>query len=156
MSLPLPLHYADLIYKDPDAAVCACMARAVQNHLETQQPSVGITGCGLNFYSPLGTEVWGRSLLVFHSFDVTSATSCDFRVLRLAQSVKTIADQTVSQASVSEDADGTNSNYLASANSFEGSGDNSFILNTDNEQHQLQDDTIEGNKKRKSSSSETT
>ena len=124
MNLPLPLHYSDLIYKDPDSAVCACMARtktlsdlnsgsitgknvtpscippmSIESHVPTgtairglQQVedervrganlieiAVGSIGCGLKSYSPLGTEVWGRSLLVFHSISAPSgsaATDC--------------------------------------------------------------------------------
>ena len=103
MKLPLPLHYSDLLYKDPDSAVCACMARkkniADANEIlefinepvalvssecyRVEDPSAitpvtqevaGSVGCGLQSYSPLGTEVWGRSLLVFHS---TAVNTCD-------------------------------------------------------------------------------
>ena len=119
MNLPLPLHYSDLLYKDPDSAVCACMARtktlsdlnsggiigknvtpscippmSIESHVPTgtairglQQVedervrganlieiAVGSTGCGLKSYSPLGTEVWGRSLLVFHSIAAPSGS----------------------------------------------------------------------------------
>ena len=117
MNLPLPLHYSDLLYKDPDSAVCACMARtktssdlnsgsftgksmtpsfippmSLESYIPTvtvikehqkaenergggEKPmeiAVGSLGCGLKSYSPLGTEVWGRSLLVFHSIAAPS------------------------------------------------------------------------------------
>ena len=104
MNLPLPLHFTDILYKDPDAAVCACMGRSktvdierfemngvavatpgvhavavscemsasdiliIQTTpLETVTTGLGYIGCGMKSYSPLGTEIWGRSLLVFHN-----------------------------------------------------------------------------------------
>jgi hypothetical protein len=96
MSIQLPVHYTDLVYKDPDGAVCACMSR---DRLEMSSrdladaiavtSSIGRIGCGMNCYSPLGTEMWGRSLLVFHSFDSATVTpSPGLRILRLAQGAK--------------------------------------------------------------------
>ena len=164
MSLPLPLHYSDLLYKDPDAAVCACMARprarGGQSHLESEpcntssppsavQTPPGTRGCGLNFYSPLGTEVWGRSLLVFHCFDVTSSTPCDFKVLRLAQSVKVTADEVISHGAVSEIADNANTSASAVV-ATETSCSDKAILNSESVQYLGHDEVIEGNKKRKS------
>ena len=120
LNLALPLHYSDLLYKDPDSAVCACMARRRDSNdfdlcsssgclstpvsmplkslgsgiprppiieddhiaigksdrkirnISVADITVGSLGCGLKSYSPLGTEVWGRSLLVFHSTDAPS------------------------------------------------------------------------------------
>lgn len=95
MSIQLPVHYTDLVHKDPDGAVCACMSR---DRLETSSgdnsalitsTSIGRIGCGMRCYSPLGTEMWGRSLLVFHSFDLATVTpNPGFRILRLAQGAR--------------------------------------------------------------------
>lgn len=161
MSLPLPLHFSDLLYKDPDAAVCACMARAGRIDSEVKkctssstQTSLGITGCGLNFYSPLGTEVWGRSLLVFHSFDVTAATPCDFKVLHLAQGVKVALDEVevISQVAISAISDITSSSSLLAATLTETICDDSAVLNSETGQHLGHNDNevSEGNRKRKS------
>ena len=146
----MPLHFSDLLYKDPDAAVCACMARprtrtgGGQNHMESEpcttspsppvQTSLGIQGCGLNFYSPLGTEVWGRSLLVFHSFDVTASNPCDFKVLRLAQGVK-VTDEVNSQVEVRGIADETSSSVSTVLATAETGCDDRAVLNSESVQH---------------------
>lgn len=97
MSIQLPVQYTDLVYKDPDGAVCACMSRdrleissaECPAAVETEAP-IGRIGCGMRCYSPLGTEIWGRSLLVFHRFDLATALpSPGFRILRLAQGART-------------------------------------------------------------------
>jgi hypothetical protein len=89
MSLPLPIHFSDLTLKDPDAAVCSCMARKgfsaadwTRLNATGDTLSKGIIGCGMTHYSPLGTEMWGRSLLVFHSFVVSAPGTT---ILRLQQ-----------------------------------------------------------------------
>ena len=89
MSLPLPKYFSDLTLKDPDAAVCSCMAKKCFSAADWMRLnatgdtlSVGIIGCGMTHYSPLGTEVWGRSLLVFHPFVISAS---GLTVLRLQQ-----------------------------------------------------------------------
>jgi hypothetical protein len=98
MSIKLPVHYTDLVYKDPDGAVCACMSRDrleassadLSAQTATTASTIGRIGCGMRCYSPLGTEMWGRSLLVFHSFDLATITpSPGLRILRLAQGART-------------------------------------------------------------------
>jgi hypothetical protein len=103
MSLPLPIHFSDLTLKDPDAAVCSCMARKrfsaadwTRLNATGDTLSKGIIGCGMTHYSPLGTEIWGRSLLVFHPFVVSAP---GISVLRLQQVQGTIVtDGTVEES----------------------------------------------------------
>jgi hypothetical protein len=103
MSLPLPIHFLDLTLKDPDAAVCSCMARKgfsaadwTRLNATGDTLSKGIIGCGMTHYSPLGTEMWGRSLLVFHPFVVSAP---GMTVLRLQQVLGTIViDGTVEES----------------------------------------------------------
>ena len=94
MSLPLPKHFSNLTLKDPDAAVCSCMAKALstaadREHMASTGVTVsrGVIGCGMTHYSPLGTEMWGRSLLVFHPFDISAS---GLPVLRLSHGRDTI------------------------------------------------------------------
>lgn len=89
MSLPLPKYFSDLSLKDPDAAVCSCMAKTRFTAADFKRLasidctiSVGVIGCGMTHYSPLGTEMWGRSLLVFHQSDISAS---GLPVLKLSQ-----------------------------------------------------------------------
>lgn len=103
MSLPLPTHFSDLTLKDPDAAVCSCMAKKcfsaadwIRLNATGDTLSKGTIGCGMTHYSPLGTEMWGRSLLVFHPFVVSAS---GLTVLRLQQTQGTIViDGTVEES----------------------------------------------------------
>lgn len=162
MSLPLPKHFADLSLKDPDAAVCSCMAKTRFTAADSKRLaatdstiSVGVIGCGMTHYSPLGTEMWGRSLLVFHQSDISAS---GLPVLKLSQRQGSIvhdAEQEQSEGSqaktqsISSCASSNLSNVIAFGDNFdECSADQADnpVLNSDDYNEVL-------NKKRKSSPS---
>lgn len=162
MSLPLPIHFSDLTLKDPDAAVCSCMARKCFSAADWTRLnatgdtlSKGIIGCGMTHYSPLGTEMWGRSLLVFHPF-VASAPG--IFVLRLQQVQGTIVTDGTVEGSIKSHATNQSSDTINSSvpsNAIDvGDGVDLYLTEHVDSASNTDEDNALLNRKRKSASSE--